>query len=70
MENSERLGGQARSGTEPGTSRLPLLSAEQLRHWWGTQTVPEYRNNNGFKIDLIKIQFIFISLKELFRISK
>ena len=27
MENSERLGRQARPGFEPGTSRLPVLSA-------------------------------------------
>ena len=26
MENPERLGGQARPGFEPGTSRLPVLS--------------------------------------------
>ena len=32
MENSERLGQQARPGIEPGISRLPALSAEPLRH--------------------------------------
>ena len=35
MENSERLGRKARPGIETGTSRLPALSAEPLRHWWG-----------------------------------
>ena len=35
MENSERLGRQARPGIEPGTSRLPALNVEQLHHWWG-----------------------------------
>ena len=34
-ENSERLGQQARSGIEPGTSRLPVLNAEPLRHFRG-----------------------------------
>ena len=29
-ENSERLGRQARPGFEPGTSRLPVLSATTL----------------------------------------
>ena len=29
-ENSERLGGQVLPGIEPGTSRLPALSAEPL----------------------------------------
>ena len=36
-ENSERLGRQARPGIEPGTSRLPVLSTEPLRHWWDPQ---------------------------------
>ena len=35
MENSERFGRQVRPGIEPGTFRLPALSAEPLRHWWG-----------------------------------
>ena len=35
MENSERLGRQARPGIEPGTSSLLVLSAEQLVHWRG-----------------------------------
>ena len=34
-KNSEQLGQQARPGMEPGISRLPALSAEPLRHWWG-----------------------------------
>ena len=34
-ENSERLGRQARTGIEPGTSCLSVLGAEPLRHWWG-----------------------------------
>ena len=34
MENSERLGQQAREGIEPVTSRLPVLNAEPLGHWW------------------------------------
>ena len=34
-ENSERLGRQKRLEIEPGTSRLPALSPEPLRHWWG-----------------------------------
>ena len=33
MKNSERLGRQARLGIEAGTFRLPILSAEPLRHW-------------------------------------
>ena len=35
MENSKRLGQQAQPGIESGTSRLPALSVEPLRHWWG-----------------------------------
>ena len=32
QENSERLGRQAQPGIEPGTSHLPILSAEPLHH--------------------------------------
>ena len=35
MENSERLGGHALPGIEPGSSRLPVLSTEPHNHWWG-----------------------------------
>ena len=31
MENSERLGRQARLQIEPGTSRLPVF---ECSHWW------------------------------------
>ena len=41
-ENSERLGQQAQPGIETGTSRLPVLSAEPLRHWWGEVTYRKY----------------------------
>ena len=34
-KNYEQLGRQARPGIKPGTSRLPVLRAEQLCHWWG-----------------------------------
>ena len=34
-KNSERLGRQARLGTEPGPSRLPTLRAVPLHYWWG-----------------------------------
>ena len=34
-ENSGHLHRQARPEIEPGTSRLPALSADPLRHWWG-----------------------------------
>ena len=37
MENSERLGQQAGSRIEPGTSYLPVLKAELLGHWWSHQ---------------------------------
>ena len=30
-----KLGRQVRPGIEPGTSRLPVLRAEQLGHWLG-----------------------------------
>ena len=33
-ENSERLGRQALPEIEPSTSRLPVISAESLSHWW------------------------------------
>ena len=39
MENSERLDQQERLGIEPSTSRLPALSAEPLRNWWGISTL-------------------------------
>ena len=35
MENSERLGRQARPGIEPDTSRLPILNADLHSHWCG-----------------------------------
>ena len=34
-ENSECLGLQVQLCIEPGTFRLPVLSAEPLGHWWG-----------------------------------
>ena len=34
-EISEGLGRQLRPGIELDTSRLPALSTEPLRHWWG-----------------------------------
>ena len=35
-KNSERIDRQARPGIKPpGTSHLPILSAEPLRYWWG-----------------------------------
>ena len=33
MEHSERLDRKVRSGIEPDTSRLPVLSAEPLGYW-------------------------------------
>ena len=36
-QNSERLFRQTRLGIEPGTFRLPVLSAEPLRHWRGAE---------------------------------
>ena len=33
-EYSQRLGQQVRAGIEISTSRLPVLSADPLRHWW------------------------------------
>ena len=35
MENSERLGRQARSGIEPGTSRLPVLNRRKVQQLMG-----------------------------------
>ena len=35
MENSERLGRQARPGNESGNSRLPVFSLEWRSLWWG-----------------------------------
>ena len=35
MENSERLDRQALPGIELSISRLPVLSADPLRHWFG-----------------------------------
>ena len=32
MENSERIGRQARPRNEPGTSHLPVFEPS---HWWG-----------------------------------
>ena len=34
-ENSKRLGRLTRPRIEPGISRLPVMSAELLRHWRG-----------------------------------
>ena len=34
-ENYEPLNRQARPGIEPGTSRTPALSTEELHYWWG-----------------------------------
>ena len=38
-ENSERIGQQTRPGIKPRTSHLPVLRAEQLRHWWGHEEI-------------------------------
>ena len=45
-ENSERLGRHVRLGIEPGTSRLPDLSAEPLCHWWD-------REGKGITLDIL-----------------
>ena len=41
MENSERLGRQARSKIEPDTILLQVLSAELLRLWWGNWQIEQ-----------------------------
>ena len=51
-EISERLGQQSRSGIESGTSGLPVLSAEPLRHYW---KVKKKKNNS------ININFLYYS---------
>ena len=48
-ENSKRLGGEARPGIEPGTSRLPVLSAEPLHQMWGFTFRKEYKMKESTK---------------------
>ena len=53
-ENSEPLDRQARLGIEPATSRLPVLSAEPLHHWW-SDSWPSERENNFIYIHIVQV---------------
>ena len=61
MENSEWLDWQAKPGIEPGTSRLPALRAEPLRHLWGDMVTYYLINLNFCKKKLIfhRVSFFF-----------
>ena len=56
--DSERLARQTRPGIKPGTSCLPALSVEPLRHWWGQRKEKyffEHELKSGY---WIKAEFI------------
>ena len=74
-ENSERLGRQARPGIEPGISRLPVLSAEPLCHWWGKtchetlQFFLQGHKHQSFLIFLIILHNVFLNNDSLLAVD-
>ena len=55
MENSERLDRQARRKSRTRTHRLPILSTEPLRLWWGPHAMTLVANlTEYFKNSLSK----------------
>ena len=63
MENSERLGRQARPEIKPGTSHLPVLSAELLGRWWSeSELAMESSISSYFSFETLTILLIYLFL--------
>ena len=65
-KNSERLGGQARQGIEPGTSRLPVLCAEPLTTGGATYQGNSKGKEGRLQQEAINFCFVFASFLVLF----